>query len=248
MEKPDLIVANFPCQGFSRASGQARGLADQRTRLFFETMRIIHLIHRRRGHCGWLIKNFDATNHPIDNVRKDFNKVIKRLLGEGVAFDAISVGSYAHRYRQYWRNLIPGPLLHEMVEKRFQMRSVDQQIQDVLKPGQFAQTCQHNRAPGPHTVNILERPLKAFATFITVAELHAYSAGGQSLVVTRGGFSTPQAIERESAMGFMRGTTLLDPPNSEADQRRLLGGTIDLLAMTFLVSAAKAFLTEILTV
>jgi hypothetical protein len=48
-------------------------------------------------------------------------------------------------------------------------------------------------------------------------------------------------------MGFMRGTTLLDPPNSEAE-RRLLGGTIDLFAMTFLVGAAKAFQTEILTV
>jgi hypothetical protein len=88
-------------------------------------MRVVHLIHRRRGHCGWLIKNVDATDHPIDSVKKDFNEVIKRLLGEGVAFDAISIGSYAHRYRRYWQNLIPGPLLHEMVEKRFQMRSVD---------------------------------------------------------------------------------------------------------------------------
>jgi hypothetical protein len=76
MEKPDLIVAGFPCQGFSRASGQARGLADPRTRLFLETMRVIHLIHRRRGHCGWLIENVDATDHPIDSVEKDFNEVI----------------------------------------------------------------------------------------------------------------------------------------------------------------------------
>jgi hypothetical protein len=106
----------------------------------------------------------------------DFNEVIKRLLGEGVAYDAISVGSYAHRYRRYWQNLIPGPLLHEMVEKRFLMRSVDQQVQDVLEHGRFAQTCQHNRSPGPHTVNIPGRPLKAFATFVTVADSHAYSA------------------------------------------------------------------------
>jgi hypothetical protein len=106
---------------------------------------------------------------------------------------------------------------------------------------------QHNRAPSPHTVNIPGRPLKAFASFVTVADSHAYSAGGQSLVVTRGGFSAPQEVERESTMGFMRGTTLLDPPNSEADRRRLLGGTIDLFAMTFLVGAAKAFQTQILT-
>jgi hypothetical protein len=71
------------------------------------------------------------------------------------------------------RTLYQGPLLHEMVEKRFQMRSVDQQVQDVLEPGRFAQTCQHNRAPGPHTVNIPGRPLKAFATFVTIADSHA---------------------------------------------------------------------------
>ena len=104
MEKPDLVVAGFPCQGFSRASGKARGLNDPRTHLFVELLRIIHLIHRRRGHCGWLIENVDATDHPLDDVRRDFNKVIKRLLGEGVAYDAIAVGSYAHRYRRYWQN------------------------------------------------------------------------------------------------------------------------------------------------
>jgi hypothetical protein len=69
MEKPDLIVAGFPCQGFSRASGRARGLADPRTHLLTEALRVIHLIHRRRGHGGWLIENVDATDHPIDSVR-----------------------------------------------------------------------------------------------------------------------------------------------------------------------------------
>jgi hypothetical protein len=97
-------------------------------------------------------------------------------------------------------------------------------------------------------VNIPGRHLKAFAMFVTVADSHAYSAGGQSLVLTGGGFCAPDAVEREMAMGFTRGTTLLDPPNSEAECRRLLGGTIDLFAMTFLVGAAKAFQTKILTV
>jgi hypothetical protein len=134
-----------------------------------------------------------------------------------------------------------------MVEKRFLMRSFDQQVQHVLEPGRFAQTCQHNRSPGPHTVNIPGRPLKAFTTFGTVADSHAYSAGGQSHVLRAEGFSALVAVERETAMGFMGGTTLLDPPNSEAERRWLLWGTIDLFAMTFLVGAAKAFQTENLT-
>jgi hypothetical protein len=43
---------------------------------------------------------YGRTDHPIDSVRRDFNEVVKRLLGEGVAYDAILVGSYAHRYRR----------------------------------------------------------------------------------------------------------------------------------------------------
>jgi hypothetical protein len=39
MEKPDLIVAGFPCQGFSRTSGKARGLADPKTHLLTEALR-----------------------------------------------------------------------------------------------------------------------------------------------------------------------------------------------------------------
>jgi hypothetical protein len=97
-------------------------------------------------------------------------------------------------------------------------------------------------------VNIPGKPLKAFATFITVADSHAYSAEGQSLVLGAEGYSAPVVVERETTIGVMRGTTLLDPPNSEAERRRLLGGTIDLFAMTFLVGAAKASQTEILTV
>jgi hypothetical protein len=97
-------------------------------------------------------------------------------------------------------------------------------------------------------VNIPGKPLKAFAMFLTVADSHAYSAGEQSLVLGAAGFLAPGAVERETAMGFIRGTTLLDPPNSEAKRRRLLGGTIDLFAMTFLIGAAKAFQTEIFKV
>jgi hypothetical protein len=98
-------------------------------------------------------------------------------------------------------------------------------------------------------VNIPGRPLKAFATFVTIADLHAYSAGGQSLVLGAEGLSAPVAVERVTAMGFIRGTILLDLPNSEAERRRLLEGTVDLFAIwMFLVGSAKAFQKEIFTV
>ena len=54
-----------------------------------------------------------------DLVQEEFNQVVKGVLGEGYAFDAVAVGSYAHRFRRFWTNLIPTTLLHNMVERQF---------------------------------------------------------------------------------------------------------------------------------
>ena len=51
----------------------------------------------------------------------------------------------------------------------------------------------------------------------------------------------PTALERERAMGFMENTTEAGPPITEADRRRLLGSTMDMHALTFLVSIIKCF-------
>jgi hypothetical protein len=52
----------------------------------------------------------------------------------------------------------------------------------------------------------------------------------------------PTALERERAMGFMEGTTA-EPSHSviEADRRRILGGTMDMHALTFLVGSILVF-------
>jgi hypothetical protein len=67
--------------------------------------------------------------------------VVKGILGEGYAFDAVAVGSYAHRFRQLWTNLIPTTLLHSMVEKQFASRSPDQSVQDILEPDRKCDDC-----------------------------------------------------------------------------------------------------------
>ena len=38
----DLIVAGFPCQGFSQASSHPEGLRDKRSRLLFDAVSIVH--------------------------------------------------------------------------------------------------------------------------------------------------------------------------------------------------------------
>jgi hypothetical protein len=122
---------------------------------------LIHEITYTHGNCGWLIENVDATDHRNALVRDEYNQVVKGILGPGYAFDAVAVGSYAHKFQRFWTNLIPTTLLHSMVEKQFASRSPDQSVQDILEPGREAQLASHDRAPGPHSVNIVGEPLKS---------------------------------------------------------------------------------------
>ena len=145
----DLVVCGFPCQGFSRASGTAKGLRDPRTAVFVDVVRLVHRIIRHQGNCAWLFENVDASDHPDLLVRQEFNEVVKGVLGQGCAFDAVAVGSYAHRYRRIWTNLIPTTLLHEMVAKRFEAWSPTQTVQDVLGPGTAGPHGSAQQSPRP---------------------------------------------------------------------------------------------------
>jgi hypothetical protein len=94
----DLIICGFPCQGFSRATRRAQGLRDPRSSIFFDMVNLIHEITYTHGNCGWLIENVDATDHRNALVRDEYNQVVKGILVPGYAFDAVAVGSYAHRF------------------------------------------------------------------------------------------------------------------------------------------------------
>jgi hypothetical protein len=184
MERPDLVVVGFPCQGFSHASGNALGLRDSRTKLLEEAIRVIHLINEAWPDrpCGYLFENVDAVDHPQRDVRDEFNTVVRRLLGPEFAFDAVAVGSSPHRHRRWWTNLAPHLLLLEMVENKFKLRNPDQYVQKQLEPGRQAQNAKHSAAPGRHSVNVPGQPLRAFLTFVTVRGSHAFRPGQQSMV------------------------------------------------------------------
>jgi hypothetical protein len=130
-----------------------------------------------------------------------------------------------------------------MVEQEFASRSPDQSVQDILEPGRRAQVAQHDRAPGPHSVNIVGEPLKAFSTFVTLKRSDAYRSQAQFLVITPQQQLVPPSLnEREQAMGFLGGMCqALTPPLNKASCLRLLGGSMDLFQMTFLFGSILAF-------
>jgi hypothetical protein len=239
----DLIICGFPCQGFSKAARRAQGLRDPRSAAFFDMVNLIHEITYEHGNCGWVIENVDASDHNNPLVREEYNQVVKGVLGEGYAFDAVAVGSYAHQFPRFWTNLIPTTLLHHMVEKRFESRPSDQSVQDILEPGRRAQLAQHDRAPGNHSVNIVGEPLNAFSTFVILKQSDAYRSQAQSLVWSAlQQLEAPSLLERERAMGFVGGMSQsLIPPLNELSCLRLLGGSMDLFQLTFLFGSILAF-------
>jgi hypothetical protein len=121
MDRPDLVVVSLPGKGFSDTSEKAsQGLRDARTlRDLEEAVRIIHLINSLWPGCpcAYLFETVDATNHPQENVRDEFNNVVKRILGPGVSFDPLTVSSDAYRTRRLWTNLALAPLISEMIQE-----------------------------------------------------------------------------------------------------------------------------------
>ena len=241
LEPVDMVVAGFPCQGFSSAATKPLGLRDTRTALFYTCTEIVRLIYRNHGPCIWLFENVDATDHRDPQVAQEYNHVVKGILGQGVAFDAVAVGSYAHRNRRFWTNGIPLALLDNMVQHTFQNLPT-QTVCDIIEDHHEAQLAAHTSVPGDYAVNEVGKPLRAFATFVTVKGSHAYRDNGHSLLINTdtGNLEEPNANEREAAMGFMVGTTAHDAV-TEAERRRMLGGTMDMFQIKFLIGAIMVF-------
>lgn len=242
LEPPDMLIAGFPCQGFSSAATKPLGLRDNRTSLFYTCVEIVRWIYAQHGPCVWLFENVDATDHRDSQVAHEYNHIVKGLLGHGVAFDAVAVGSYAHRHRRFWTNGIPSALLGHMVTHTFEKCVPTQCVSDIIEPHHEARLAAHESVPGNYVVNEIGKPLRAFSTFVTVKGSHAYRNNGHSLLINTetGDLEEPTANEREAAMGFMVGTTN-HAAASEADRMRMRGGTMDIFQMKFLMSAVLVF-------
>jgi hypothetical protein len=106
MVMPDLVVASFLGQGFSHTSEKASlGLRDARTlRELEKAVRVIHMINSlwSGSLCAYLFETVDATNHPQEDVRDEFNNVVRRILGPRVSFEPLAVSSDAYRARCLW--------------------------------------------------------------------------------------------------------------------------------------------------
>ena len=96
--------------------------------------------------------------------------------------------------------------------------------------------------PGNYVVNEIGKPLRAFATFVTVKGSHAYRNNGHSLLINTdtGTWKNPMLMK-----GKLPWVSWLEQLHmtavSEAERRRMLGGTMDMFQIKFLIGAIMVF-------
>ena len=114
LPKIDLLIGGSPCQGFSLA-GKQLNFEDERSKLFFEYLRILKELKELNPNIKFLLENV--------KMKKEFVEVINDLLGVEGKFINSSLVSAQNRPRWYWTNTCiseikdKGILLNDILEE-----------------------------------------------------------------------------------------------------------------------------------
>ena len=96
LPKIDLLIGGSPCQGFSLA-GKQLNFEDERSKLFFEYLRILKELKEVNPNIKFLLENV--------KMKREFVEVINDLLGVKGKFINSSLVSAQNRPRWYWTNV-----------------------------------------------------------------------------------------------------------------------------------------------
>ncbi|CAI7925837.1 unnamed protein product [Closterium sp. NIES-53] len=155
------------------------------------------------GKVAYLLENLDLegdSREPIRLVRER----IKGQLGGGVSCDAARTGSYAHRLRMYWQNVVSAVKLQ--AEVNGVKRAAERKVQDILALGRTpALVCRksYNRH---YPCNQVGQERRALPTLVLYAGAAGYKwearMPGPGMVYDhrRQRWEEPTALERELAM------------------------------------------------
>ena len=233
-----FYVAGWECQDLSPA-GSGAGLAGRRSSTFFACANILQSLQQLMPDRppAYLLENtYMQVPYATSKVLADF-QYLSTTIGAPVHFDAVQVGSLAHRRRNYWTNLAPTPVLQRVYDS-LHPSLPDMRVQDILEP---------NRSPAP--VQLPSRypqypvhppgytgPRRALPTLMATPGSYAFRPGkaGSIFDYDEEAWTEPLAVERERALGFLPGTT--DAGIPEEARRKLLGRCMDLNAVTSLLA------------
>ncbi len=239
-DAPWLVIAGWPCQEYSPAG---HGLVGQRAALLGDVLRVVRRMQESPGQVppAYILENV-AMQHNFrhGHVRWPVYEELVSRLGKPITFDSTSVGSRAHRLRNFWTNLVEPEWANEVFSNLH--CPVSEPLETIMGEGRAVQPVgpderAHSRVP----VNRVGSPRKAFPTFTSYPFSRAFRPGRPGSVwdSIRQQWDEPNASEREAAMGYDLGATEA-PGVSDRQRCRLLGQAMDVHSLCALWEVCKS--------
>ena len=204
----DLVFAGWECQGHSSA-GIGLGLADPRSALFYELVRVINHLEdiqvplppAIQHPFSYIFENVASQFDRRQHIRDDFLQ-IQHYIGQPVIIDAARHGARAHRLRALWTNLVSAGVLS--AANQLVTRDLRLTVDDILDVHHRAQICKRADPPPFYPANEVGRPLNALPTLVSYPGSYAFRNGGPGMVYNTHThrLEEPTAAERERAMEF----------------------------------------------
>jgi hypothetical protein len=235
-----IIIAGWECQDLSPA-GLGRGLQGPRSRTFYPLVQVMQWAQQlcavRPAH---FIENA-ALEHNFQNPEMAMGalKEVEGVLGKPVILDAVRVGSYAHRLRSYWTNLVPAAWLQSTLD--LVERDPERTISDILHPWVEPIVSPSSDKHPFYPVNKQGEPVRVWPTFVTVPQSRGFRPHTKGWLVDRARNMSrePNVTERELAMGYAPDSTAAKQTNI-SDRFAVLGRAMDAYAMEALFSTSEA--------
>ncbi|GAX85939.1 hypothetical protein CEUSTIGMA_g13355.t1, partial [Chlamydomonas eustigma] len=245
-EDPILLIAGFECADLSPAGSRRKGLQGSKSSTFYPLLSVLASLQRMRSSCAfplaYLIEN-TATQYAYGSSRamKDSFHELCAKIGSPVVLDAANVGSYAHRLRNYWTNLVSSSALQCILDS-FE-RDPDLNLSDVLYTTN-PQICTKTRSYPWCTANVPGKLLKVLPTLVARVDSYAFRSRpdgeGQGQVLDEAGNLVPLTLEeRERILGYPTGSTDI-PAISFNARHHILGSCFDAFAVSHLIACAFA--------
>ncbi|GAX84089.1 hypothetical protein CEUSTIGMA_g11513.t1 [Chlamydomonas eustigma] len=247
-EDPILLIAGFECADLSPA-GSRKGLQGSKSSTFYPLLSVLASLQRMRSSYAFPLANLienTASQFAYGSSRamKDSFHELCAKIGPPVVLDAANVGSYAHRLRNYWTNLVSSSALQCILDS-FE-RDPDLNLSDVLYTTN-PQICTKTRSYPWCTANVPGKLLKVLPTLVARVDSYAFRSRpdgeGQGQVLNEEGNLVPLTLEeRERILGYPTvptGSTDI-PAISFHARHHILGSCFDAFAVSHLIACAFA--------
>jgi hypothetical protein len=184
------------------------------------------------------LENVSLLGDTRHKVVKD-GEYINQLLGTHTFLDAASLGSFAHRPRWFWTNLVSPQVLLTAVARI--PRLMNRKVDDILDDHRVSLAVTKDDTLPLAIINKVGIPQGALPTFVTYPRSFAFQSRGPDMVWDSKSqtYDEPTADERERAMGFPTGTTAAHGLQ-EGQRRFLLGQAMDLNSMVWIIGICLA--------